>query len=458
MFLGWPRVIRSDGGPQFRGEFSEFCKNFRIVHELSSPYNPLANGLAKSGVKIVKDMLHKCLGEGRYMHRVLYEWRNLPKQHGYSPAQLLFGRSQELLLPQPAGALSPIDMVEAAEAMDRKFETAAVNYDRDKVSLPVLQPGQIVLVQCDQSKKWDRQVEIVEIRPDRLSYLVNLEGKVVIRGWAMLKPVSVECGSGQDQGQDDRLLQVEVNFTFSQLPFSKTFQKNAGKRRKMVVIACSSSDSKRDAAKLGEFQRMQLMHPQQTENTENTINQSSRGFSLINIQWASYATGATAIIVCALCILSVIVCFWIQTKNIRQTKARHSQLLDVLRSRHSTGRAELPPSPIPVLLGLRSQGSLLPSQPPPFLTSGSIPSLGGPLCQMPTSFQPLPSSGCLSYPFPNSHQSSIMEATNPSASVGFLAAGGTSSIPIGLGPSLSSGIHFVLRLFFISISIILAEV
>ena len=63
--LGWPRVIRSDGGPQFRGEFSEFCKKFRITHELSSPYNPRANGLAKSGVKIVKNMLHKCLGRGR---------------------------------------------------------------------------------------------------------------------------------------------------------------------------------------------------------------------------------------------------------------------------------------------------------------------------------------------------------------------------------------------------------
>ena len=61
--LGWPRVIRSDCGHQFRGEFSEFCRNFRISHELSSPYNPRANGLAESKVKIVKNMLHKCLGE-----------------------------------------------------------------------------------------------------------------------------------------------------------------------------------------------------------------------------------------------------------------------------------------------------------------------------------------------------------------------------------------------------------
>ena len=98
--FGWPRVIRSDGGPQFRGEFSEFCKNFRISHELSSPYNPHDNGLAESGVKIVMNMLHKCLGEGKDMQRVLYEWRNLPKQHG------LFS-SSAYAWEKPATATSP---------------------------------------------------------------------------------------------------------------------------------------------------------------------------------------------------------------------------------------------------------------------------------------------------------------------------------------------------------------
>ena len=135
------------------------------------------------------------------MQRVLYEWRNLPKQHGYSPAQLMFGRSQQLL-PQPAGVYSPIDMVEAAAAMDKKLEAAAAHYDWDKVSLSALQPGQSVLIQCDKSKKWDRQGEIIEVRPDGLSYLVDLEGKVIIRSRAMLKPVYHECGSGQVQVQD----------------------------------------------------------------------------------------------------------------------------------------------------------------------------------------------------------------------------------------------------------------
>ena len=80
--LGWPRSIRSDGGPQFHGEFLTFCDKFGIKHDLASPYN----GLAESGVKIVQNMLHRCMGKGKDIQQVLYEWRNMLKQHGYSPS------------------------------------------------------------------------------------------------------------------------------------------------------------------------------------------------------------------------------------------------------------------------------------------------------------------------------------------------------------------------------------
>ena len=38
--FGWPLVIRSDNGPQFRSELGFFCQAHGITHELSSPYNP----------------------------------------------------------------------------------------------------------------------------------------------------------------------------------------------------------------------------------------------------------------------------------------------------------------------------------------------------------------------------------------------------------------------------------
>ena len=96
--LGWPQSICSDGGPQFWGNFIRFCSENGIKHERSAPYNQRSNRLAKLGVKIIKLILIKCLGEGKDIQCALYEWR-------YAPAQLMFGRSQNMLLPQPAKAV-----------------------------------------------------------------------------------------------------------------------------------------------------------------------------------------------------------------------------------------------------------------------------------------------------------------------------------------------------------------
>ena len=158
--LGWPRSIRSDRGPQFRGEFSTLREKFGIKHDFASPYNPRSNGLAESGVKIVTNMLQKCMGEGKDIQRVLYEWRNMQKQHSYSPAQLMFGRSQQLLLPQPASAIQPIDYEQAAAKLDEKFHSTLAHYDRDKVQLSSLEPGEAVFVQCDKTKKWEKKGKV----------------------------------------------------------------------------------------------------------------------------------------------------------------------------------------------------------------------------------------------------------------------------------------------------------
>jgi hypothetical protein len=51
--FGWPLSIRADGGPQFRSNFSEFCRTHHMDLQTSSPYNSRANGLVKSGVKSI---------------------------------------------------------------------------------------------------------------------------------------------------------------------------------------------------------------------------------------------------------------------------------------------------------------------------------------------------------------------------------------------------------------------
>ena len=152
--LGWPRSIRSDEGPQFRSEFEDFCAKYQIKHGVSSPYNPRANGLAESAVNTVKNMLKKCLEEGEDVNRALHEWRNLPREHGFSPSQLLFGRRQRMLLPQPDSVYKQMDFEKAAMTKKKHFDAQGVRYDRDKVSLPGLSVGQLVHVQDDKSGQW----------------------------------------------------------------------------------------------------------------------------------------------------------------------------------------------------------------------------------------------------------------------------------------------------------------
>ena len=174
--LGWPRSIRSDGGPQFRGEFSSFCEKNNIKHELSAPYNPRSNGLAESAVKIVKNIFKKCSEENGDPERALYEWRNLPRDHGYSPAQLMFGQRQRVYLPMHDSAFSQIYFSQAAVQKDKKFSSQESTYNRGKMDLPMLAIGQVVRVQDERTGQWPTLAKVTEIHPDRLSYIVENDG------------------------------------------------------------------------------------------------------------------------------------------------------------------------------------------------------------------------------------------------------------------------------------------
>ena len=97
--FGWPKHIRTDGGPQFRSEFKEFCAARGIQHELSSPYNPESNGLAEAAVKNLKGIVLRCTEKGENIQHAIAAWRNTSRQDGSSRAQLFFGRRQRLGLP-----------------------------------------------------------------------------------------------------------------------------------------------------------------------------------------------------------------------------------------------------------------------------------------------------------------------------------------------------------------------
>ncbi|XP_068680340.1 igE-binding protein-like [Montipora foliosa] len=89
---GIPRMIVSDGGPQFTSqEFKLFVDNWGITNIASSPMHHRANGRAESAVKIMKTLLVKTYKEGGDPYEAMLEQRNTPRQDtGRSPAEMTF--------------------------------------------------------------------------------------------------------------------------------------------------------------------------------------------------------------------------------------------------------------------------------------------------------------------------------------------------------------------------------
>lgn len=91
---GKPVQLRSDGGPQFRGEFETWCKKEVITHALTSPYNHQVNGQAEVNVREMKKLVEKTGQNWNKFQKALREYRNTPRFDGLSPAHWLYGRRQ----------------------------------------------------------------------------------------------------------------------------------------------------------------------------------------------------------------------------------------------------------------------------------------------------------------------------------------------------------------------------
>jgi len=207
---GYPEKIRSDGGPQFRAKFVEYCERKNIVHELSSPYNSQSNGLAEAAVKNVKYLLAKC-AEGKEDFAVaLLEWRNVPRANGVSPAQAFLGRRQRGNLPQ-INKNSLFDTRRFDQEREEKLTKQS-----DKSDLELLSIDQQVLIQDPVSKRWNRTGYVSAMHGNGRSYQVEIDGKSYRRNRRFLRL----CGKqrleekqiGDDADQAKPALRRSVRF------------------------------------------------------------------------------------------------------------------------------------------------------------------------------------------------------------------------------------------------------
>ena len=142
---GWPNTIRTDGGPAYRNEFSNFCSNNGIKHELCSAYNPESNGLAEAGVKNMKALVERCKEREENLEEAIAAWRNMARN------ELFYGRKLRQTLPMlPITGWTDQDV----SSRDTTHTKQAELRDRNTANFKQLKPGQRVLVQHHVSKDW----------------------------------------------------------------------------------------------------------------------------------------------------------------------------------------------------------------------------------------------------------------------------------------------------------------
>ena len=178
--FGFPLHARTDGGPQFRTHFEQYCKAHKIKPETSSPYNPQSNGHAEASVKAVKYLLQKYDGQWVNFKDALREYRNTPWADGRSPAMLLFGRTQRTSLPRLPASYS---MVHDEPRPERPLRT--------DFRFPALTIGTRVRIQDPKTKRWDSTGTVIKKHQTDRSYFVDVDddSSVVWRNRRFLKPL-----------------------------------------------------------------------------------------------------------------------------------------------------------------------------------------------------------------------------------------------------------------------------
>ena len=197
--LGWPETIRSDGWPQYRKEFDDFCEENDIQHELSSPYNPQSNGLAEAAVKNAKQLLIKCKEDGTSFQSALSDWRNIPRADKSSPAQLMFGRRLKSKLPMLPSQREAINKTVAEKNKDDLAQQHLDYFNIRTKPLSYFEPGDLVRVRNTLSGKWNSIATVVKRRPDNMSYVISIGDKEYTRGRRLLKSASLSQDKEADQ-------------------------------------------------------------------------------------------------------------------------------------------------------------------------------------------------------------------------------------------------------------------
>lgn len=169
---GIPEIVISDNGRQYSSrEFKSFASEWGFEHVTSSPNYPQANGKSERAVQTIKALLRKSMRSNTDFQLALLNYRNTPRDHLSSPAQLLMGRRLRCKLPVNPQLLKP-EPIDPAEylVMLEKQQYSKNCYDKTCKPLPQLKMGDNVV--CIEGKKRTRATVIDRADTPR-SYIVQ---------------------------------------------------------------------------------------------------------------------------------------------------------------------------------------------------------------------------------------------------------------------------------------------
>ena len=195
---GIPCRIRTDGGPQFRQPFQEFCKSLNVQHELASAYNPESNGLAENAVKTCKHLLLKCKEDKEDFELALLAWRTTPPSpKKASPAQLFRHRDLKIAgIPKSETSLQYFDsdqLESFVEERQKQFDATLDQIDKRarKNKSKDIPTGTTVDIFNSQTGRWNLEAgEVEEKRDPGDSYVIRDKERNTsfLRGRNLIRP------------------------------------------------------------------------------------------------------------------------------------------------------------------------------------------------------------------------------------------------------------------------------
>ena len=189
--FGMSKVLRSDGGPQFRSEFNDFCDSIGATHELSSAQYPRSNGHAEAAVKQFKQLAEKCEWKWEAIQVALREHRNIPRSNSsISPAEAMFGRKQRTLLPMlPSIHQDQVADSDVKQSNKKNQNVRKISHDKTVRLHKPLSIGQKVRIYDYRTHRWDGRGVITRVREKGRSYHIDDGSRILLRNRRFISPI-----------------------------------------------------------------------------------------------------------------------------------------------------------------------------------------------------------------------------------------------------------------------------